>query len=97
MTALRQYALRNRTILQLILLAALVVGTGLVVMNATAEGTPDEKEPVWLLTDAALACTSLGQLCGSDPNGYTVCREECVINVSTGEETGTGRMECFPF
>ena len=95
MIALRQYA-RQKPILHLILLAALVVGTGLVVLSATAAGEGGETEYRWLLTPNAAACTSSG-FCDADPNGYTVCREECLVDVSSGQEYPTGEFRCFPF
>ncbi|MCG8456892.1 MAG: hypothetical protein MI919_11480 [Holophagales bacterium] len=86
----------KRIATKLLVLGALVLGTGGFLLETTeAGGTAGETEMRWLLTDEAVARTVAGD-CRQNASG-TVCREECRVHVATGHEEPTGRFDCFPF
>ena len=86
----------KRVATKLLVLAVLVLGTGgFLLETSEAGGTAGGTEMRWLLTDQAVARTAAGD-CRQNASG-TVCREECFVNVATGQEEPTGRFDCFPF
>lgn len=85
----------KKRILHVLLVGVLLLVAGLVVIEATAAGSGDEYEFAWLVRDGA-TCAAQGLICENDPI-FKICREECLVNVSTGEEIPSGNVGCFSF
>ena len=83
----------KRLVARFVLIGVLAFGaTSFLPPNSEASGR-GEVWRTWLLTPPAEARTAAGD-CEGNPNG-AVCREECLINLDSGETTGTGRFACF--